>query len=142
MALEGAPHALVTRSWLEGRWGQENQGWARRFAWPLSDQVWATWPEDPEEWRPFNHSCDPNVWLDGLNLQARRSIAPGDEIRVDFATFGTNALAPFDCACGAEECRKRIHRDDHLRPFLDRYGPHVSDFVRSSRVQSELRSDQ
>jgi hypothetical protein len=79
--------------------------------------------------------------LDGLNLQARKSIAPGEEIRVDFATFGTNALAAFDCQCGAAECRKRIHRDDHIRPFLERYGHHVSDFVRSCRLKPESRSD-
>ena len=26
--------------------------------------------KDPEDWKPINHACDPNAWLDGLNLTA------------------------------------------------------------------------
>jgi len=133
MAFQGVPHTLVTRSWVEGHWDKKGQDWFRHYAWPLTDEVWVTWPEDPESWRPINHSCNPNAWLDGLDLVARRSIAPGEEIRVDYATYGNNILAPFDCSCGMPSCRKQIREEDHLQSFLDCYGSHISDYVREKR---------
>jgi D-alanine-D-alanine ligase len=133
MAFEGAPHILVTRSRVESGWDERRREWFRRYAWPLSDEVWVTWSEEPEEWRPINHSCDPNSWLDGLDLVARRPIRKGEEIRIDYATYGNNILAPFDCDCGSEMCRGRIREDDHLQPFLDRYEGHISSYVRQKR---------
>ena len=128
--LRGHPaHPRDPRAWVEEQWGRREQDWFRAYAWPLTDEVWVTWPEDPEEWRPINHSCDPNAWLEGLDLVARRGIAQGEEIRVDYATYGNNILAPFDCTCGATECRGRIREDDHLQPFMERYGDHISDYV-------------
>jgi D-alanine-D-alanine ligase len=138
MRFEGRPHNLVTRDWVEANWSAVEKQWFRAYAWPLSDQVWVTWPEDPEEWRPMNHSCDPNAWLDGLNLVARRPIASDEEIRIDYATYGNNILAPFECTCGAENCRGRVAEDDHLKPFLDRYEHHISDFVKQKRREAGL----
>jgi D-alanine-D-alanine ligase len=134
MASQGAPHTLVTRSWMEGHWKAKGADWFRRNAWPLTDEIWAIWPDDPEEWRPMNHSCDPNAWLEGMDLIARRDISSGEEIRVDYVTYGKNILAPFDCACGASDCRGRVRKDDHLKGFISRYDDHVSDFVRSKRA--------
>ncbi len=130
---EGSPHHLVTRRWVEEQWGDRDRQWFLEYAWPLTDQTWVIWSDEPEEWRPMNHSCDPNAWLDGLNLAARREIAPGEEIRVDYATYGNNILSPFDCSCGSPECRGRVRKDDHLQPFVNRYGEHISDFVRAKR---------
>ena len=137
MCFEGKPHTLVTREWVERKWVGRERDWFNTYAWPISDQVWATWPEDPEEWRPINHSCDPNAWLEGLNLVARCAIEVGEEIRIDYATYGNNILAPFDCDCGASACRGRVKEDDHLQPFLEAYGDHVSEFVREKRAQSK-----
>jgi D-alanine-D-alanine ligase len=133
MEFESTPHTLVTRSWVEENWNGKAQEWFRAYAWPLTDEVWVTWPKDPEDWRPVNHSCDPNAWLEGLNLVARRPIEAGEEIRVDYATYGNNILSPFDCACRAPDCRGRVSEDDHLQPFMERYGSHLSDFVRRVR---------
>jgi len=138
MRFEGRPHTLVTREWVEREWNGVEKEWFKGYAWPLTDQVWVTWPEDPEEWRPINHSCDPNSWLEGLNLVARRAIAPGEEIRVDYATYGNNILAPFDCLCGTKKCRGRVHEEDHLQPFIERYGDHISDYVRMKRKERGL----
>jgi hypothetical protein len=33
----------------------------RRYAFPLSDDVYVLWSDDPAEWAPMNHSCDPNM---------------------------------------------------------------------------------
>jgi D-alanine-D-alanine ligase len=133
MRFEESPHFLVTRTWMEENWDDRRKAWFRQYAWPLTDETWVVWSPDPEEWRPMNHSCDPNAWLEGLNLLARRAIGTGEEIRIDYATYGNNILAPFSCNCGAEGCRGQIRTDDHLQPFLDRYGSHVSDYVRQKR---------
>jgi hypothetical protein len=133
MEFQGAPHTLVTRDWIERDWSDRERGWFQTYAWPLTDQVWVTWPEDPEEWRPINHSCDPNAWLEELDLVARRDIRPGEEIRVDYATYGNNILTPFDCSCGATDCRGQVREDDHLLSLLDRYGDHISDYVMGKR---------
>jgi D-alanine-D-alanine ligase len=137
MILQGRPHTLVTRDWVEREWKERGHAGPPPFAWPLTDQVWATWPEDPEDWRPIKHSCDPNAWVRGLDLLARRNIQPGEEIRVDYATYGINTLASFDCTCGATDCRARVKEDDHLQSILDRYGDHVTDFVRSQRLKPD-----
>lgn len=133
MEFQGKPHTLVTRDWIERNWSDREKEWFQAWAWPLTDQVWVTWPEDPEEWRPINHCCDPNAWLEGLDLVARKDIGPGEEIRVDYATYGNNILTTFECSCGAPGCRGRVREDDHLQPFLDRYEGHVSDYVRGKR---------
>jgi hypothetical protein len=137
MRFEGKPHTLVTREWVERKWVGREKDWFNTYAWPISDKVWVTWPEDPEEWRPMNHSCDPNAWLEGLNLVARYAIPVGEEIRIDYATYGNNILAPFDCDCGTSACRGRVKEDDHLQPFLEAYGDHISEFVREKRAQSK-----
>jgi D-alanine-D-alanine ligase len=130
---EASPHALVTRSWVESAWNAQQMEWFRKYAWPLTDEVWVTWYEEPEEWKPVNHSCDPNAWLEGFNLVARRTIPKGEEIRVDYASYGNNILAPFECECGSPECRGMIREDDHLKPFIERYGNHISDYVQQKR---------
>ncbi len=130
---EGTPHTLVTRSHVEANWSEAEKDWFRRYAWPLSSEIWVTWPEKPEEWRPINHSCEPNVWLEGLDLVARRGIRQGEEIRVDYATYGNNILAPFDCNCGSPSCRGRVREDDHLQGFMDAYGEHLSAYVKALR---------
>jgi D-alanine-D-alanine ligase len=104
-----------------------------RYAWPLAGDLHVTWSKDPDDWRPINHSCDPNTWLEGLDLVARRDIAAGEELTVDYATFCGPSMAPFECSCGAPVCRRVILGSDHLLPRIhERYGGHVSEFVRSA----------
>jgi D-alanine-D-alanine ligase len=134
LPFEESQHALVTRSWVESTWDDRQKDWFRRYAWPLTDEIWVIWSPEPEEWKPMNHSCDPNAWLDGLNLVARRTILRGEEIRVDYATYGNNILAPFTCRCGSDGCRGEVRSDDHLQPFMDRYGTHLSDYVLQKRL--------
>jgi len=133
MAFEGTPHTLVSRSRVEATWDERQKDWFRRYAWPITDEMWVAWPDEPDDWRPVNHSCDPNAWLEGLDLVARRAISRGEEIRVDYATYGNNILAPFDCTCGAMTCRDRVCEDDHLQIFMEGYGSHLSDFVKGKR---------
>lgn len=131
---EEALHPLVTRGHVERTWDERRRRWFREYAWPLTDEVFVMWHDDPAQWRPIDHSCDPNTWLSGLDLVARRAIRRGEALTIDYATFCGDTMAAFECRCGAAECRGVIRGTDHLLPFVDRYGEHVSDWVRRRRA--------
>jgi len=132
---ENSPHVLVSRHHVQANWSGQLSDWFARFAYPLTDEIYVTWSPDPAEWRPINHSCDPNAWLTGLDLAARRTISPGEEITVDYATFCSDAMAPFECHCGSAECRGTVRGSDYQERFIERYGDHVSDYVRRKRQE-------
>jgi D-alanine-D-alanine ligase len=67
--------------------------------------VYALWDADPSGWAPQNHSCDPNTVYQGLEVIARRPIAAGEELTLDYATMLNEQSEPFDCHCGAPTCR-------------------------------------
>jgi hypothetical protein len=60
----------------------------------------------------FNHSCAPSAALaKRSDLIALRDLAPGEEITYDYATNSSTRnrfVMPFECACGAPGCRRRI----------------------------------
>lgn len=127
---EERPHTLVSRRHVERQWRGLRRRWFDQYAWPLTTDLYAMWSENPEDWRPVNHACDPNTWLEGLDLVARRDIGPGEELTVDYATFCGPSMSPFECLCGAPGCRQIIRGSDCLLPQLrERYRGHVSDFV-------------
>jgi D-alanine-D-alanine ligase-like ATP-grasp enzyme len=130
---EESPHTLVTRSHVERAWTGAEVDWFRRYAWPLTDEVWVTWSRDPDEWRPINHSCEPNAWLHGLDVVARTDIDRGDEITLDYATFYNELMPSFECQCRERSCRGTITGADLMADFVDRYGTHVSDYVARRR---------
>lgn len=127
------PHTLVSRSHVERTWSEREREWFRRYAWPLTDEIWVTWDPDPEDWKPSQHSCDPTAWLDGLDVVARRDLPAGTEVTLDYATFYNEEMPSFDCACGSADCRRVIKGTDYLQPFVTRYGRFVSDYVRRAR---------
>ncbi|MBN1532559.1 MAG: SET domain-containing protein-lysine N-methyltransferase [Spirochaetes bacterium] len=130
---EEKAHVLVSRSHVERLWDGEMKSWFHRYAYPLTDEVWVMWSSDPMEWKPINHSCDPNAWLDGLNLTARRRIARGEEITVDYATFCNEEMQDFTCTCGSPICRGIIRGTDFLTEAVEKYGDHLSDYVKNRR---------
>lgn len=80
-------------------------------------------------WRFLNHSCDPNCWLDGLVLRARRDIAPGEQLTFDYNCTEWSMASPFRCGCGAcdgatvqgyahLDADGRTRRAAHLAPHL------------------------
>ncbi|HLT47218.1 MAG TPA: SET domain-containing protein-lysine N-methyltransferase [Rubricoccaceae bacterium] len=135
LRFEERPHALVTRSHVEAHWDGRHRDWFARYAWPLTEEVWVMWEQDPEAWKPVNHHCDPSAWLSGLDVTARRAIAPGEEITLDYATYVHESAPPFVCTCGAEACRGVVSGADVLAPFVARYEGHVSDYVRALRAR-------
>ena len=132
-ALEGRAQRLVSKSQVTAQWDAQAQAWFRQYAIPVTDELYLLWSQDPTEWLPLTHGCDPNAWFDGLNLVARRAIAPNEPIRVDYATFRNEVMADFVCTCGAATCRSTIHGSDYREAFVARYGTHVSDYVRNKR---------
>ena len=137
-AYEEQPHVLVSRSHVEKSWDARRKEWFRRYAYPVTDELYVMWDHEPEAWKPLNHACDPNAWLDGLNVVARRDIAEGEEITLDYATFCADAMQAFVCVCGSAACRGVIEGTDYLTDAVERYGPHVSDYVQRKRREQPL----
>ena len=138
---EEQAHHLVSRRHVEQTWDALQQQWFRQYAWPLTKDLFVVWDPVPEAWAPINHSCDPNAWMEGLDLVARRAISAGEAITVDYATFCGETMADFPCSCGSPLCRKIIRGTDHLLGFVgEQYGNHVSDYVRRAREQHQRHS--
>jgi len=73
----------------------------------------------------LSHGCDPNARLDmaGFALIARRAVAAGDIVTIDYAETEDRLHRQFACDCGAAACRGWIHGraegpDDRGRAWL------------------------
>jgi SET domain-containing protein len=78
----------------------------------------------------INHSCEPNLGYDGVNLIiALRNITPGEEIRMDYGTYSFSFDHEFTCLCGAWGCRGQVRRDDWRA--LVRAGLRLPGFMRA-----------
>jgi D-alanine-D-alanine ligase len=84
---EEKPQRLVTRRHAMQNWSENDKEHFRRYAYPISKEVFIIWDNDPEEWAPQNHSCDANCAYDGLNVVALRKITKGEELTLDYALF-------------------------------------------------------
>jgi hypothetical protein len=86
----------------------------------------------------LNHSCAPNCGVlvrnevPVLEIHALTTIAPGEELTIDYATFESeieHMTGP--CLCGAPSCRGRVtgYRDltEERRAA---YGPYVAPYLR------------
>ncbi|HVZ95610.1 MAG TPA: SET domain-containing protein-lysine N-methyltransferase [Chitinophagaceae bacterium] len=107
-ATEEKPHRLVTKKFVEKNWDEEERENFRRYAWPVSSEVYIIWDKSPSEWSPQNHSCDPNTEYSGLNVVATKYIPAGEELTLDYTSFLNNEMESFICNCGAESCKKVI----------------------------------
>jgi SET domain-containing protein len=87
--------------------------------------------EDDEVIDRGNHSCDSNLWMrDEFTLEARRNIATGEEVTMDYALLTSDADWEMTCSCGSPHCRKVVRGDDWMRPELqDRYRGRFSPFL-------------
>jgi SET domain-containing protein len=65
-----------------------------------------------------NHSCDPNLAIQGqIVLVAMRDVAPDEELTIDWATTddGDHVL---ECRCGSPHCRGIVTGKDWMKPEL------------------------
>lgn len=104
---------IVTRRHVQEHWSTSEQLTFRRYAYPLSSEVFLLWDENPMEWAPQNHSCNPNTVYSGLNVVALRTIAKDEELTLDYADFLNEDMEPFQCHCGADNCRGWIQGKTH-----------------------------
>lgn len=105
---EGRSQRIITRRFVEKNWSDKEKLTFARYAYPLSNEVFLLWDDDPAAWAPQNHSCQPNTAYDGLNVIAITDIRPGQELTLDYASFLDEHMEPFECRCGAPACRGLI----------------------------------
>lgn len=132
---EGSARCLASKGFVESRWSlAEREKLFLDQSQPMGHDVFAIPSANPDEWRPLNHSCDPNAWYAGagsLNVVARRRIKKGEEITVEYATVYGEFVKEFACRCGCPSCRLNIRPSDcrsaeimllyrdHMSPFVD-----------------------
>ncbi|HUM96802.1 MAG TPA: SET domain-containing protein-lysine N-methyltransferase [Chitinophagaceae bacterium] len=105
---EGHSQRIITKRYVEQHWNEEEKLHFRRYAYPVSEALFILWDEDPGEWAPQNHCCEPNTAFDGLNVLALKNINKGEELTLDYAQFLDENMEPFYCECKAEKCRRLI----------------------------------
>lgn len=105
---EGRAQRIITKRFVEKNWNEEEKMHFRRYAYPVSDELFILWDDDPSEWAPQNHSCQPNTFFDGLNVIALYAIRENEELTLDYAQFLDENMEPFQCRCGSENCRGLI----------------------------------
>ncbi len=99
---------IATRRHVEANWNENEKEIFRRYAWPVSNEVFLLWDDDPSGWAPQNHSCEANTVCDGLNVIALRDIKKGEELTLDYAVFLDEHMESFVCRCGTPSCRGLI----------------------------------
>ncbi len=102
---EGLSQRIITRRFVEENWNENEKEIFRRYAYPLSDEVFLLWDNDPSAWAPQNHCCVPNTIYDGLQVIANRTIQPGEELTLDYTSFLDDRMEPFQCKCGVKGCK-------------------------------------
>ncbi|MEO6637395.1 MAG: SET domain-containing protein-lysine N-methyltransferase [Ginsengibacter sp.] len=120
-ACEEKPHRLVTRKFVEQNWTTDEVSNFKRYAWPVSDEVYILWDVEPAQWAPQNHSCNPNTQYAGLNVVALAAIKKGEELTLDYTSFLNNEMESFICNCGAVNCKKIIQgKQDNSITMLEK----------------------
>ncbi|HEY7021607.1 MAG TPA: SET domain-containing protein [Ktedonobacterales bacterium] len=81
----------------------------------------------------INHSCDSNLWMgDEVTIIARRPIAAGEELTLDYALTTTQTDWGLDqpCQCGSSLCRGMVTGNDWRLPDVQaRYAGHFVPYI-------------
>lgn len=105
---EGKAQRLTTRRFVEKNWNEKEKENFRRYAYPVSKEIFLLWDDNPSEWAPQNHCCNANTGYEGLNVIALRDIKKGEELTLDYTNFLDEHMEPFHCSCGSNNCRGLI----------------------------------
>jgi D-alanine-D-alanine ligase-like ATP-grasp enzyme len=110
---EGRAQRVITRRFVEENWNETEKETFRRYAYPISNEVFLLWDDEPTGWAPQNHSCEANTACNGLNVVALRDIKKGEELTLDYAVFLDEHMESFVCHCGSKSCRGLISGTTH-----------------------------
>lgn len=114
---EGKAQRIITKSYIDKYWSEEDKEVFKRYAYPICNEVYILWDNDPAEWAPQNHSCDPNTAYAGLNVIALKKINKQQELTLDYGNFLDNSMMSFQCQCGSTKCRGVITGKPGNSPF-------------------------
>jgi len=78
----------------------------------------------------INHSCDPNIGMNGqINYVAMRDIISGEELCLDYS-LAMNTEYKLECNCGSKNCRKLVTGFDWKEKVLQqKYGKYFASFL-------------
>lgn len=99
----------------------------------ISDEFYI-YPKTIEEIKDIvifiNHSCDPNIGMDGqINYIAMRNIKTVEELCMDYA-MAISGEYKLECKCGSDKCREIITREDWKKTDLQkRYNKYFFWFI-------------
>jgi D-alanine-D-alanine ligase len=99
---------IATQGHIHRNWTQLELENFKKYAYPLSNEVFLLWDEDPTGWAPQNHSCDANTVYRGLDVITTRPVKKDEELTLDYAGFLDDKMEPFHCSCGSAHCRGYI----------------------------------
>jgi D-alanine-D-alanine ligase len=99
---------IVTKAFVDINWNEQEKENFRRYAYPISSEVYILWDDNPAEWAPQNHSCNANTIYVGLNVIATKKINAGEELTLDYAYLLDETAEPFECECKSPNCRGLI----------------------------------
>lgn len=105
---EGRSQRLITKSYVDEHWNEQDRRDFARYAYPVCDGVYLLWDEHAAEWAPQNHSCDANTAYKGLDVVANRNINKGEELTLDYSDFLNEEMEGFLCNCGNSNCKGTI----------------------------------
>ncbi len=105
---EGRSQKIATLNYIRDHWTVKELENFRKYAYPLSKEVFLLWDENPAEWAPQNHSCEANTEYFGLDVVASRLIKKDEELTLDYALFLDDTMEPFECSCGTPSCKGLI----------------------------------
>jgi len=79
----------------------------------------------------LNHSCEPNIGLEGnIVFVAMRDVKAGEELTMDYAIFDVANRYEMVCNCQTKRCRKIIKGGDWKKLILQkRYKGYFSTFI-------------
>ena len=91
----------------------------------------------------LNHSCDSNLWMnDEVTIAARRDIAAGEELTLDYALMTGDSSWQLDrpCQCGTAACRHTVTGADWRLPDVqERYTGHFAPFLNERIARLRLQ---
>lgn len=106
--LEEKPQRLATLSHIEKNWNAHQKEIFAKYAYAVSNEVFLLWSNNHQDWAPQNHSCDANTAYVGLNVKTTKFIQNGEELTLDYSSFLDDKMEPFDCKCGAANCKGSV----------------------------------